>query len=100
MNCPFCKSKMEEKQGTMKDDNVRYSFYKCISCKEELLDMPQMQSLAKKYKSFRRANRVSVSKWGNSLAVRIPKSVAQELHLKAGKELLLMKEEDGIKLLL
>ena len=38
--------------------------------------------------------RVAVSKWGNSTAIRLPKSVVEELGLKQG-EIVEMKVENG-----
>jgi len=37
-----------------------------------------------------------LKKWGNSLAVRIPKSVALELHLDDGTEVELSRHDEGI----
>jgi antitoxin MazE len=36
-----------------------------------------------------------VSKWGNSLAVRIPKHVAEALGIKEGDDIRIMPAEDG-----
>ncbi|MEA2883145.1 MAG: antitoxin MazE [Bradyrhizobium sp.] len=38
---------------------------------------------------------MQVSKWGNSLAVRLPKSLVQELGLKEGDQLNLVAARDG-----
>jgi antitoxin MazE len=38
---------------------------------------------------------MQVSKWGNSLAVRLPKSLVQELGLKEGDQLSLVAARDG-----
>ncbi len=37
-----------------------------------------------------------VRKWGNSLGVRIPKMVAEELHLEDGSEVEVSRKEGGI----
>ena len=42
--------------------------------------------------------KVAVAKWGNSLAVRLPKGVSEELGLKPGKELDLVVESGEIRL--
>lgn len=39
-----------------------------------------------------------VQKWGNSLAIRIPKEVAEQLSLEQGSDVEIQKTEDGIKL--
>lgn len=40
--------------------------------------------------------RVQVQKWGNSLALRLPKSFAQEIHLNQGSELEMLIERGKI----
>ncbi len=42
--------------------------------------------------------RVRVVKWGNSLAVRIPKTVAKQVHLHEGDSVLIEVAEGRIKL--
>ena len=42
--------------------------------------------------------KVQVAKWGNSAAVRLPKSVAQELGLQPGSQLDLVVEGRGVRL--
>ena len=38
---------------------------------------------------------MQVSRWGNSLAVRLPKSLVQELSLKEGDQLSVVAAKDG-----
>lgn len=38
---------------------------------------------------------MQVSKWGNSLAVRLPKALTDELGLKAGDEVTMAAQPDG-----
>ena len=38
---------------------------------------------------------VSVSKWGNSLGIRIPKAITEELHLREGSTVSLVSTDDG-----
>lgn len=38
-----------------------------------------------------------VQKWGNSLAVRIPKEMAEHLTIEQGSDVELQKTDDGIK---
>lgn len=47
--------------------------------------MKQLKLLANKYRKLRKAKGVIFSKWGNSLAVRIPSEIAEEYKIKAGK---------------
>jgi antitoxin MazE len=39
---------------------------------------------------------VSIQKWGNSLALRIPNNYAKDAHLKKGSHVNLIKEDDRI----
>jgi antitoxin MazE len=39
--------------------------------------------------------RVQVSKWGNSLAVRLPKKLVEQMHLAAGDELTIVEATEG-----
>jgi antitoxin MazE len=41
---------------------------------------------------------VTVAKWGNSIAVRLPKGISEELGLRPGKELDLSVESGEIRL--
>ena len=40
-------------------------------------------------------NETTVSKWGHSLAVRIPQSIARQAHLNEGDSLALALQRDG-----
>jgi antitoxin MazE len=40
-------------------------------------------------------NEATVSKWGNSLAVRIPKSIVRQARIAAGDSLAMAIESDG-----
>ncbi len=37
---------------------------------------------------------MQISKWGNSLGVRLPKAFIEELHLEAGDELILVQNDN------
>ncbi len=101
MKCPTCKKgEMVKKKDVMKEDGVSYEYYFCSLCKEEILDMGQLQSIAKKYRKLRKAKEVTFSKWGNSIAVRIPNEIAQDLSIRPGNHGLLQKEKKSIKITL
>jgi len=42
--------------------------------------------------------RVKVSEWGNSLAIRLPKAVVEQLNLQSGQEAEFVIEGDSIRL--
>jgi len=97
MKCHQCKVKMGKVKGKM--NGVEYEFFKCKKCGEELLDMQQLKELGKKHKKMRTSKEVTFAKWGNSLAIRIPKDIVDEFHLSPGKEAVLFKDKEGIRII-
>ncbi len=98
IKCPICKGNMQKIRDKTKEDDVEFGAYKCKFCGEELMDMKQLKTLATKYRSLRTAKKITFAKWGNSIAVRIPNKIAQELKIKAGKEGLINKDKEGIRI--
>ena len=100
MKCPICKKgEMKKKKDCFKEDAVDYEYLQCTNCKEEILTMDQLKVLAKKYRKLRKAKEITFAKWGNSIAVRIPSSIAEEFKIKAGKHGLMTKDKEGIKII-
>jgi len=101
MKCPICnKGVMERKLDIMEEDGIEFEAYKCSKCGEEIMDMKQLNVLATKYRKLRSAKEVTFAKWGNSIAVRIPKNLADEYNIKSGKQGLLTKSKKGIEITL
>lgn len=99
MKCPACgKGKMTLVTQTMPKDGITFEAYRCEFCKEEVATGKQLQVLASKYRELNRAQPVTFSTWGNSLAVRIPREVASELRWKPGTRGRLLKEKDGVRI--
>lgn len=98
MECPICKGKMEKIKDTIKEDNVEFEAFRCSSCGEEIMDMIQLKSLAGKYRRLRKAKDIVFAKWGNSIAVRIPNDIVEEFNIQSGKEGILIKEKEGIRI--
>ncbi len=100
MKCPTCqKGIMKRIESVMSPEKVPYEAFRCPKCGEEILTMPQLKKLADRYKRLRKAKEVTFSQWGNSLAVRIPHEIADELKIKSGKQGLIIKDKEGIKIL-
>ncbi len=100
MKCPVCeKGRMVIARDTMPSEGVPFEFYRCLKCGEELLDMKQLGRLAKEYRKLRKAKEIQFSKWGNSIAVRIPKEIVDEYRIKPGREGLITKDKEGIKII-
>jgi len=100
MKCPVCqKGSMEKKKEIIKQDGIEFEAYKCTKCGEEIMTMPQLKVLAGKYRKLRNAKDIIFSKWGNSIAVRIPSDIADEYNISAGTHGTLTRDKEGIKII-
>jgi len=100
MKCVICqKGKMEKVKDIMEQDGVEFEAFKCSKCGEEIMNMKQLKVLASKYRKLRNAKDITFSKWGNSIAVRIPSDIADEFNISAGKHGTLTKDKEGIKII-
>lgn len=99
MKCPVCKGKMIKIEDRIIQDGIDFEAYKCSKCGEELLGMEQLKQLAEKYRELRKSKEVVFSKWGNSLAVRIPAEYAEDLHIKSGKKGIMTKADNTLKIM-
>ena len=99
MKCPECKGQMNPVKDIIEEDSVDFEAYKCEKCGEELVNGSQLKLLAEKYRALRRAKDITFTKWGNSLAVRIPSDIATELGIKEGTHGLIKKEKQGISII-
>jgi hypothetical protein len=97
--CYKCNAKMKVMQG-IDPEGIDYEYYRCVKCGEEILDMKQLHDAADKYKALRRAREGKFQKWGNSLAVRIPKQIADDLHIVPEKTCLIIKEKNALKIIM
>lgn len=99
MNCPLCKKgNMQKVKDIIKQDGVEFEAFKCSNCGEELLNMNQLKILADKYRTLRKSKEIAFSKWGNSIALRIPKEIVKEYNIKSGTRAILTKDKQGIKI--
>ena len=96
MNCPKCKSKMVEKKDKT-PEGVEYKYHKCSKCKEEIVDMKQLHSVAQQYREMKKYT-ATISKWGESLAIRMPKELAKKYNLKQNEQVTLVPEKNAIKI--
>lgn len=95
--CSECKNEMVEKIGKT-PEGINYHYFKCNKCGEEILDMKQLHNVAEKYR-FIKKYQVKLSKWGLSLGLRIPKELTKKYNFKDNKEVTLIPEEKGIKII-
>jgi hypothetical protein len=92
MKCVFC-------NGLLKEDSIEYKEYGislgkfkakvCTKCNESFFEpevVDKIQNKSKKLGLFGLKANIKIAKIGNSLAVRIPKKIAEFLKLKQGEE--------------
>lgn len=90
---------MEKVKDIMKQDNIDFEAFKCLSCGEEILDMKQLKILAGKYRKLRKIKEVTFAKWGNSIAIRIPSNIVEEYKITSGKHAIMTTDKEGIKIM-
>src|SRR3989344_3729124 len=98
MKCHKCNIELLERADVSGKDLLEYKYWHCPKCKDEFLDMGQLHEVAEKERALRRAEKAKFSKWGNSVALRIPKALAKAFKIAPGKTALLMREKNAIKL--
>ena len=95
--CTECKGNMKEFRART-PEGVEYSYFRCESCGEEIVDMKQLHNVAQKYREMKRFN-AKISRWGMSLGLRIPKELVKRYHLKDKEDVIIITEKEGIKII-
>ena len=88
---------MEEKEG-FTPEGISYTYFKCPSCGEEIVNMTQLHEVAEQYRAIKLYH-AKVTRWGQSLGVRIPKALVTKYQFKANDEVALIPEKKGITLI-
>jgi len=96
-SCSECKGTMVEKTAQT-PEGISYNYFKCEKCGEEIVDMNQLHSVAEKYRIMKKYH-VKLSKWGLSIGLRIPKEIAKKYNFKDKKEVSIIPEEKGIRVI-
>ena len=96
MNCPKCGNSMIEKKDKT-PEGVEYAYSQCSKCGEEIVDMQQLHAVAQSYREMKNY-KAKISKWGESLAMRIPKELVKKYGLKQNEDVLLVPEKNAIKI--
>lgn len=78
-------------------EGIGYHYHQCPRCGEEIVDMKQLHEVANKYRTIK-SYHIKLSNWGPSLGIRIPKEIVEQYGLKDHKEIILIPEEQGIKM--
>lgn len=103
MKCPICEKGILKK-GVVKEYMLgkflgEFPAEICSKCKESFVNsdsMRQIEDAAKKKGIWGLGAVTKITKTGNSLAVRIPKKIADYLNLKNGKEAYIHPEDDKL----
>jgi len=95
--CSECKAEMKEFEDKT-PEGVKYKYFKCSKCGEEIVDMEQLHNVAQKYREIKKFN-AKISRWGMSLGLRIPKELVEKYHFKNEEKVTLIPEEKGIKII-
>lgn len=103
MKCPACEEGILKKG---KIEEVMFGIYLgdfpaeiCNKCNESFTDEKTtraIEQIARKKGIWGLGKKTKITKTGNSLAVRIPKEIANFLRLKEGKEAYIHPEKDKI----
>ncbi len=95
--CSECDGFMEELNAKT-PEGISYKYYRCNKCGEEIVDMKQLHNVAEKYRTIKKYN-VRISRWGLSIGIRIPKELVKRYNLKENKEVSIIPEKEGIKVI-
>ncbi len=103
IKCPICEKgtlkPSKEKHVMLGVDLGKYPGQRCSFCKEIFTDskeMIQIEKIARQKGIWGLGKKTKITRTGNSLAVRIPKEIADYLHLKEGTETWIQPEGDKL----
>ena len=98
MKCIICDGQTIKKNVEYKESGVllgNFNAYVCQKCGETYFDEKTAEKIQHKSKQlglFGLAKKAKVAEIGNSIAIRIPKEIAEFLKLKKGKEVVIFPE--------
>lgn len=95
--CSECGGKFKERKAVT-SEGVKYSYYRCEECREEIVNMQQLHKVAEQYRTLKRYQ-VKLSKWGLSLGIRIPRELVKQYKLKEEDEVVVIPDKKGIKII-
>lgn len=95
--CSECNGEMQELVAET-PENIKYSYYKCKNCGQEVVDLKQLHQVADKYRSLKKYQ-VKLSKWGLSLGLRIPKELVEKYNFKDNEDVAIIPDKEGIRVI-
>lgn len=93
--CADCGGSMKE-LSDVTPEGVEYTYYRCGECGEEVLSMKQLHLVAEKYRQMKMYH-AKLTRWGQSLGLRIPKELVVRYHFRDNAEVAIIPEKKGIK---
>ena len=101
MECPICEKKMEKVKEPYIYGNVKLGEFeaeKCSNCDEVFFTeeaSDKIDEKAKRLGIWGIGQKAKIGYSGNSLIIRIPKKIADFLHLKKGEEIFVRPEGEN-----
>ena len=93
----YCGGEMRIMKGKT-PDGVKYRYHKCKNCGQEVVELKQLYDVAHKYRIMKKFH-VRISEWGSSLGIRFPKALVGKYHLKKNREVIIIPEDNGVKII-
>ena len=91
-----CGGKAFEESLRLPPENIEHRYFKCSSCGESWLGMDQLHEVAEKFRKLK-LHQATLSRWGKSIGLRIPKELAEKYKFGAGNKVFLLEEKDSIQ---
>lgn len=95
--CSECRGNMKEFIDNTRE-GVEYRYFRCEKCGDEILNMEQLHAVAEKYRLMKKY-RAKLTKWGQSIGLRIPQELVKRYKLKFDKEVTIIPEKEGMKII-
>ncbi len=95
--CSECGRPMKELKGST-SEGLEYVYFKCAGCGEELASREQLHDIAMRSRALKTYN-AKITKWGQSLGIRIPKELAAMHKITDNEEVTIVPEENGFRVL-
>jgi len=93
--CNDCGGQMEEREA-LTPEGIRYTYFKCGHCGEEIVNMNQLHAVTEKYRALKLYH-AKMTQWGQSLGLRIPKALVAKYHFRPNEEVAIIPEKEGIR---
>jgi predicted RNA-binding protein with EMAP domain len=96
--CFECNKIMKEMESET-PEGIKYCYFRCENCGEEVVDMRQLHDIAQEYRKMKKFS-VRISKWGTSLGLRIPKELTKRYNLKESDEVIIVPDDKCLRVIL